>query len=195
MHRNTKNRGLRGAFCKILMAQIQVITMVEILLVIFCILTISSAFTTCMSSKIIRSAFFFGSTLFLIAFIFILIGSPLLGTVQILLYTGGTLILFLFAIILTRNWDYEDLGETFHRPIRALSVSFLFFISMSFFLFESEIFIELEKNFTIGPSSSIENISFSLFNDWFLILELSSILLLATIVGCLVLLKFREEID
>jgi NADH:ubiquinone oxidoreductase subunit 6 (subunit J) len=34
-----------------------------------------------------------------------------------------------------------------------------------------------------------------LFNDWFLILELSSILLLATIVGCLVLLKFREEID
>ena len=177
------------------MDQVQVEKMVETLLLILCALTISSAFTTCMSSKIIRSAFFFGVTLFLIAFIFISVGSTLLGTVQILLYTGGTLILFLFAIILTGNWDYNNLGETFDHPIRALSVSFLFFISISFLLSQSDIFIELEKNFKINSDSSTKDISFSLFNDWFLILELSSILLLVTIVGCLTLLKFRKEID
>jgi len=168
--------------------------MLENLLLIFCIVIIASASTTCMSSKIIRSTFFFGITLFLMAFVFIFVGSPLLGTVQILLYTGGTLILFLFAIILTGNWDYKNLGETFHYPTRALSVSFLFFISMSLLLSQSETFDALEKSFAINFEPSMHNISYSLFNNWVSILELSSLLLLATIVGCLTLLKFRKEI-
>ena len=87
--------------------------MLDWLIILFCFLAIFSAVTTSMSSKIIRSTFFFGVTLFVIAFIFISIGSTLLGVVQILLYTGGTLVLFLFAIILTANWDYKNLGETF----------------------------------------------------------------------------------
>ena len=168
--------------------------MINSIVLIFCILSILSAFATSMSSKIIRSAFFFGVTLFLIAFIFILVGSALLGTVQILLYTGGTLILFLFAIILTGNWDYKNLGESFNRPIRALVVSFLFFISISFLFSQSETFTELEKNFNGSTIFSSKEISSSLFNDWFALLEISSVLLLATIVGCLTLLKFRKEI-
>ena len=168
--------------------------MINAIVVIFCILSILAAFATSMSSKIIRSAFFFGVTLFLIAFIFILIGSALLGTVQILLYTGGTLILFLFAIILTGNWDYKNLGETFNRPIRALFVSFIFFIGVATLISESEIFIQLEKNFNESNTFSSKEISKSLFNDWFLLLEIASILLLGTIVGCLTLLKFRKEI-
>ena len=47
----------------------------------------------------------------------------------------------------------------------------------------------------INKIVSTQDISVSLFNDWIFILELSSILLLATIVGCLTLLKFRKEID
>ena len=109
--------------------------MIEILVSIFCILAIGTALTTCLSSKIIRSTFFFGITLFIIAFIFMLVGSNLLGVIQILLYTGGTLILFLFSIFLTGDWDYNDLGETFHRPVTAILIAFFFFFLAPFFFF------------------------------------------------------------
>ena len=168
--------------------------MTESLVFLFCILSVCTAVTTCLSSKIIRSTFFFGVTLFLIAFIFIVVGSALLGIIQILLYTGGTLVLFLFSIFLTGNWDYNNLGETFSRPILAITISFIFFITLSFLISESQTFIDLEKNFNLNSIASTKNVSKSLFNDWVFILEISSILLLATIVGCLTLLKFRKEI-
>ena len=168
--------------------------MTESLVFLFCILSVCTAVTTCLSSKIIRSTFFFGVTLFLIAFIFIVVGSALLGIIQILLYTGGTLVLFLFSIFLTGNWDYNNLGETFSRPILAITISFIFFITLSFLVSESQTFIDLEKNFDLDSVASTKNVSKSLFNDWVFILEISSILLLATIVGCLTLLKFRKEI-
>lgn len=168
--------------------------MTESLVFLFCILSVCTAVTTCLSSKIIRSTFFFGVTLFLIAFIFIVVGSALLGIIQILLYTGGTLVLFLFSIFLTGNWDYNNLGETFNRPILAITISFIFFITLSFLVSESQTFIDLEKNFDLNSVASTKNVSKSLFNDWVFILEISSILLLATIVGCLTLLKFRKEI-
>ena len=168
--------------------------MTESLVFLFCILSVCTAVTTCLSSKIIRSTFFFGVTLFLIAFIFIVVGSTLLGIIQILLYTGGTLVLFLFSIFLTGNWDYNNLGETFNRPILAITISFIFFITLSFLVSESQTFIDLEKNFDLNSVASTKNVSKSLFNDWVFILEISSILLLATIVGCLTLLKFRKEI-
>ena len=168
--------------------------MTESLVFLFCILSVCTAVTTCLSSKIIRSTFFFGVTLFLIAFIFIVVGSTLLGIIQILLYTGGTLVLFLFSIFLTGNWDYNNLGETFSRPILAITISFIFFITLSFLISESQTFLDLEKNFNLNSIASTKNVSKSLFNDWVFILEISSILLLATIVGCLTLLKFRKEI-
>ena len=168
--------------------------MTESLVFLFCILSVCTAVTTCLSSKIIRSTFFFGVTLFLIAFIFIVVGSALLGIIQILLYTGGTLVLFLFSIFLTGNWDYNNLGETFNRPILAITISFIFFSTLSFLVSESQTFIDLEKNFDLSSVASTKNVSKSLFNDWVFILEISSILLLATIVGCLTLLKFRKEI-
>ena len=124
-----------------------------------------------------------------------LVGSNLLGVIQILLYTGGTLILFLFSIFLTGDWDYNDLGETFHRPVTAILIAFFFFLTTSYLISTSETFSNLEANFNLSEITSAQKISSSLFNDWIFVLELSSILLLATIVGCLTLLKFRKEVD
>lgn len=169
--------------------------MLDWLIILFCFMAISSAVTTSMSSKIIRSTFFFGVTLFVIAFAFISIGSTLLGVVQILLYTGGTLILFLFAIILTANWDYKNLGETFNKPIRAIVISFIFLGIMSYIISTSPLMKELAENFTINSSNTSKDISKTLFEDWFVILEVASFLLLGTIVGCLTLLKYRKEIS
>jgi NADH-quinone oxidoreductase subunit J len=124
-----------------------------------------------------------------------LVGSNLLGVIQILLYTGGTLILFLFSIFLTGDWDYNDLGETFYRPVTAVLIAFFFFLTTSYLISTSETFSNLEANFNLSEITSAQKISSSLFNDWIFVLELSSILLLATIVGCLTLLKFRKEVD
>ena len=166
--------------------------MINFLIIIFSIISILSAILCAMSTKIIRSTFFFGVTLFSISFVFISIGSNMLGIVQILLYTGGTLILFLFAVILTADWDFENLSNTFSTPINALIISFIFFLLMSYVFNSSGYMNELSKNFSTFSISS-EKIGSDLFNQWYVLLEIASILLLATIIGCLALLKFRRE--
>tara|TARA_B000000565_G_scaffold254141_1_gene231960 strand:- start:374 stop:880 length:507 start_codon:yes stop_codon:yes gene_type:complete len=166
--------------------------MLTSLTVIFSILSVISAIMCALSSKIIRTTFFFGVTLFLISFVFITIGSTMLGIIQILLYTGGTLILFLFAVILTADWDYNELSQTFSSPIKALIISFVFFLVSSYVLTKSKTMQELSERFSWEFVPSSESISTSLFTDWYPLLEIASILLLGTIIGCLVLLKLRK---
>ena len=166
--------------------------MLSTLVIIFSVLAVLSALMCSLSAKIIRTTFFFGVTLFLISFVFISIGSTMLGIIQILLYTGGTLILFLFAVILTADWDYNVLSQTFSSPIKALIISFFFFLITSYVFTNSEIMKNLSLNFKLDYVPSSETISTTLFKEWYPLLEIASILLLGTIIGCLTLLKLRK---
>lgn len=49
-----------------------------------------------------------GVTLIAMAFLFILLGSPLLGVVQVLVYVGGILTLLVFAIMFVTGDEAED---------------------------------------------------------------------------------------
>ena len=155
-------------------------------------LTFTNIFYTMWTTCTIRTTFFFGVTLFLISFVFISIGSTMLGIIQILLYTGGTLILFLFAVILTADWDYNELSQTFSSPIKALIISFFFFLITSYVFTNSETMKNLSLNFKLDYVPSSEVISTTLFKEWYPLLEIASILLLGTIIGCLTLLKLRK---
>jgi NADH-quinone oxidoreductase subunit J len=93
---------------------------------IFSIAAIFAALLTVMARNTIHSALFLISSLVSVAALFILLRAEFIAGVQILVYVGGVMVLFLFVIMLV-NVGSEERGseEIFNRP-RQVTTSVIF---------------------------------------------------------------------
>src|SRR3977135_1213920 len=84
---------------------------------IFSIAAILAGLLTVMARNAVHSALFLISSLVSVAALFILLGAEFIAGVQILVYVGGVMVLFLFVIMLV-NIAAEERGgeELFNRP-------------------------------------------------------------------------------
>src|SRR5580765_5554263 len=93
---------------------------------VFYIAAIFAGLLTVMARNTIHSALFLISTLVSVAALFILLHAEFIAGVQILVYVGGVMVLFLFVIMLV-NVGSEERGseEIFNRP-RQVTASVVF---------------------------------------------------------------------
>jgi NADH-quinone oxidoreductase subunit J len=93
---------------------------------VFSIAAIFAGLLTVMARNTIHSALFLISSLVSIAALFILLRAEFIAGVQILVYVGGVMVLFLFVIMLV-NVGSEERGseEIFNRP-RQVTTSVIF---------------------------------------------------------------------
>ena len=93
---------------------------------IFSIAAIFAGLLTVMARNTIHSALFLISSLVSVAALFILLHAEFIAGVQILVYVGGVMVLFLFVIMLV-NVGSEERGseEIFNRP-RQVTTSVIF---------------------------------------------------------------------
>src|SRR5258705_12000345 len=93
---------------------------------IFGIAAIFAALLTVMARNAVHSALFLISSLVSVAALFVLAGAEFIAGVQILVYVGGVMVLFLFVIMLV-NVSAEEKGsdEIFNSP-RQVTVSLIF---------------------------------------------------------------------
>ena len=128
------------------------------------------------------------------AVLYIQLGALFVGAVLIIVYSGAIMVLFLFVIMLLNLRGSEDLGAP-SSPIK-LSIKFLFGV----ILFVETIFIIktgfIPGNVEVGVLAeslqkfgSVEEVSKLLFTKYLYPFELTSILLLAAIVGAVVMSK------
>ena len=84
---------------------------------IFSISAIIAGLLTVMARNAVHSALFLISSLVSVGALFILLGAEFIAGVQILVYVGGVMVLFLFVIMLV-NVGAEEEGRApmFHRP-------------------------------------------------------------------------------
>jgi NADH-quinone oxidoreductase subunit J len=84
---------------------------------VFSVAALIAALLTVMARNAVHSALFLISALVSIAALFILLGAEFIAGVQILVYVGGVMVLFLFVIMLV-NVGAEERGhdEIFNRP-------------------------------------------------------------------------------
>ena len=84
---------------------------------IFSIAAILAGLLTVMARNAVHSALFLISSLVSVGALFILLGAEFIAGVQILVYVGGVMVLFLFVIMLV-NVGAEEEGRSpmFHRP-------------------------------------------------------------------------------
>src|SRR5688572_5428871 len=93
---------------------------------VFSIAAIFAGLLTVMARNTIHSALFLISSLVSVAALFILLQAEFIAGVQILVYVGGVMVLFLFVIMLV-NVGSEERGreEIFNRP-RQVTTSVIF---------------------------------------------------------------------
>ena len=150
-----------------------------------------------MTKSIIRSATYLLFVLLGTAGMYFLMGYTFLGSVQVMVYAGGIIVLYVFSILLTEGAK----DETFKRKMKDASWGFL----LSLVGFVAFISIVLTHNFKAqiltAPSekayavTTINSIGTNMLstgeNGYLLPFEAVSVLLLACIVGALLIARKR----
>ncbi|MDQ1559763.1 MAG: NADH-quinone oxidoreductase subunit [Pyrinomonadaceae bacterium] len=101
---------------------------------VFAVAALVAALLTILARNAVHSALFLISTLVAVAALFVLLGAEFIAGVQILVYVGGVMVLFLFVIMLV-NVGAEERGNEmlFNRPAQvATSAIFLVLLSLGF---------------------------------------------------------------
>jgi NADH-quinone oxidoreductase subunit J len=154
----------------------------------FALLALGSGVVVVAHRNPVKSTMSLVVTLFSMAVLFVLLGAPFIATLQILVYTGAILVLFLFVIMLLNVQS-----ETHHRfgsvPQRwaVVALALLFGALLVGFLWRAtspldpgEIPIEL---------TSLKGLAQLLFSDYLLAFEIVGLLLLAAMLAATVLAR------
>ncbi|HET6862092.1 MAG TPA: NADH-quinone oxidoreductase subunit J [Pyrinomonadaceae bacterium] len=93
---------------------------------VFGLAAIFAGLLTVMARNAVHSALFLISSLLSVAALFILLGAEFIAGVQILVYVGGVMVLFLFVIMLVNvGAEEEGKDEIFNKP-RQVATSLVF---------------------------------------------------------------------
>ncbi len=116
---------------------------------------------------------------------FLLLGAEFVGVTQVLVYIGAIIVLFLFGIMLTKaSMDDEENPNLNNRPI-AFSVGLVLLAVMSYATIDFWRDAELPED----TRTSAETVSDSIFSDFIVPFEATSVLLLAALIGAIVVAR------
>jgi NADH-quinone oxidoreductase subunit J len=159
---------------------------------IFAGVAIASAIMVVTNKNVLHAALFLILTFFCVAAIYVILQAQFLAAVQILLYVGAIMALFVFTILLINVMQAQFLRQ-FHgqRPLAALLV--LALLAETLFL----LFSDFQGTFPLMrevPSeatghSGLEVMARLLLTDYLLLFEVASVLLLAALIGAVVLAR------
>jgi NADH-quinone oxidoreductase subunit J len=151
-------------------------------------LLIVSSLAVVFLRNVVHSALALVAALFVIAILFLTLHAPMLGVLQILVYAGAIMVLFLFVIMFLNPAAVEERRRTWWR-----------FGSLAALLLAGALIaISVDGEPPADPFAatelfgSPEAIARSLFTEYVLPFEIASVLLLVAIIGAVVLAK-RER--
>ena len=130
-----------------------------------------------------------------IAGLYIFLNAEFLAAIQIIVYAGAILVLFLFVIMLL-NLKKEETVKKFqkHWPV-GVGTGIIFAVFSVSILRKIEVFPQLGK-YTIEAvkaEGNIMTVGKVLYTKYFLPFEIASVILLVAIIGAIVLAKKRIE--
>ena len=159
----------------------------------FALLTLGGAVLTITRRSAIHSAISLIVSLSGVAGLFLLQKAEFLFAVQIILYVGGIMLLFLFVIMLV-NLDEAAKRRQFNKQWwLALACALVVALEVGYFLRKGSGALQLAQPAEAAPfaGGNVEQLADVLFSRYLLPFEVASILLLVAIVGSVVMAKKR----
>ena len=146
-------------------------------------------------SNVIHAALLLVLTFFFLAGVYVVAGAEFLAVVQILLYVGGIMVLYLFSIMLM-NVEISVRLRQYHRQS--------FFVVIAALVLAAEVWTVLGRGtaypafkgyaWTLGATpGNVEALGAVLYTKYLFPFEVASVLLLAAMIGAIVLAKRTIE--
>jgi NADH-quinone oxidoreductase subunit J len=142
------------------------------------------------SNNVVHAALYLVVVLAGTAAQYILLLAEFVAWVQVLIYIGAIVVLFLFGVMLTRAPMREESGKLDNsQRLAAAVVSFFLFGVLTVFLVDGFQGDEIKFKDSLVEMGSTANIGSSIFRDYVIPFEVVSMLLLAALVGAVALAR------
>lgn len=162
-----------------------------IVFLVLSLIAIASALGMLFSKNAVYSALFLVLNFITVAVFYLLLGAPFIAMAQITVYAGAVMVLFLFVIML--------LGAESLAPSQALPWQKPLAFTLAFVLVVEAVYIIFSRaqltaavtspDASLNSMDSLREMAMTLFNNYLLPFEVTSILLLVAMVGAIVLAK------
>lgn len=168
------------------------LTLETVVFYVLAIFIIAMSIMTVTTQRIVRSATYLLFVLFGTAGIYFLLGYTFLGSVQIMVYAGGIVVLYVFSILLTSGEG--DRAEKLKRSrfLAGLLTTLVGAVIVLFIMLKHK-FIEAGE--VLPTEVSIKQIGYAMLSSdkygYLLPFEAVSILLLACIIGGIIIARKR----
>jgi NADH-quinone oxidoreductase subunit J len=160
--------------------------------IITALVTIGAAIAMVLSHNAVHSALWLVMNFFGVAVLYLLLNAPFLAMVQITVYAGAIMVLFLFVIMLlgSEKGQEEINGLPWQTPV-ALVMGLVLVGIAGYALFGgTPLAVPAQAAETTGAPDVLAR---SLFSSYLLPFEITSVLLLVALIGAVVLtIKSRE---
>lgn len=184
---------------------------VDVVFWMIAFLSIATAIAVIQVKDLFRAALFLAACFLSIAALFVLLRSEFLAVIQLLIYVGAISVLTIFVVLTTRDVEHGNPSNMLRIPAALLAA--MFFVTTALVLLGGE--WNLIENSVMGAgvtgigagqvelstktlelvgitfSNSIPNIADLLLQDFVIVFEVASVLLLAAVVGALALVRGR----
>ncbi|NIP29582.1 MAG: NADH-quinone oxidoreductase subunit J [Candidatus Dadabacteria bacterium] len=164
-----------------------------IIFYIFAILAVAGSIIVVSHKNPVTSAISLVLTLFSTAVLFVLLNAHFIAAIQVLVYAGAIMVLFLFTVMFLNIRESDLSFDTQNIPKK---LTFLFIFVVVIGLFASKLFLHTKLFSKLdNPQSfgTVKEVGKLLFTKYLLPFELTSILIVVAIVGVVVIAKVRSS--
>lgn len=142
----------------------------------------------------VKSAIFLIVNFLSLSILYLTLNAQFIAIIQVLVYAGAIMVLFVFVIMLLNLQDEKKLSDRFDlKRLIAFVLVFLVFAEIALKLGKSLSNRFLEKSGNSVELGTIEFIGEKLFTIYILPFEITSLILIVAIVGAIVLAKRKFE--
>ena len=168
---------------------------------LFGIIAIVSAILFVTRKSPVAAALWLVNTMFCLAALYVMLDAQFIGAIQVLVYAGAIMVVFLFVIMLLNLGHPSEIADTRGLPwkmVGGLAGMAMLAMLLAITKAKAPESLRLPPNFTsqqIASVGAITPIAGPLFHEYLLAFEVTSILLLSAIIGAVALARRRDTVD
>lgn len=158
---------------------------------LFSLLAIASALLFVTRKNPVPAALWLVNVMFALAGLYVMLDAPFVGVIQVLVYAGAIMVVFVFVVMLL------NLGRSGISDIRSLG-SRLGAGVVGLALLANLLVVQRQNipRVALAPriDNVVENVAASLFTDYLVAFELTSLVLLVAVIGAVLLARKRVRL-
>ncbi len=164
---------------------------------VLALIAVGASIMVVASQNPVRSALYLVTSFLCVAAFYITLSAQFIAAVQVIVYAGAIMVLFLFVIMLLNLSAPQALRETGRlHPIATIGLAVVFISTLVFSQSLAPLSRSLTTSATAESLGTVEAVGLTLFSSklpWLFPFEITSILLLVAVIGAIIMAKRRVD--